>query len=403
MFRKGMQNHPLFNCGSFRCPICAKAYSQLKLKSSINKENFSTEGVAPFVGKYGYPNLNLGILAPPDHENDSWLYDSPKYWAYKNFDIPKIVDFRSSLINSRDRVNIKGKNKLIGLNQELSMASKPVGLDIHLKKKPRFSMNYDSYMPPTGPQAELKKVDITENPQIHTKVQKVHYDKDLKAADALIYLYENKFDESFLSKVLSMGNFGLVNNRKLVPTRWSITATDDTLGKHLISKIKDYSLVADHTAFFGSYLGNFYLILVFPEIWSYELFEMQVSNEDRYMSDYEPYGGRKTYAKNTAGGFYSVRLAVLEKLNSMKRQGSVLALRFITGDYTLPLGVFVTREAARKCLQDRPIIFSTRELMLKYSKLLTKKKFNIDLENILKKSFLLNKIRSQLKLVDYIT
>jgi DNA repair protein NreA len=403
MFRKGMQNHPLFNCGSFRCPICAKAYSQLKLKSSINKENFSTEGVAPFVGKYGYPNLNLGILAPPTHENDSWLFDSPKYWAYKNFDIPKIVDFRSSLINSRDRVNIKGKNKLIGLNQELSMASKPVGLDIHLKKKPRFSMNYDNYMPPTGPQAEIKKVDITENPHIHTKVQKVHYDKDLKAADALIYLYENKFDESFLSKVLSMGNFGLVNNRKLVPTRWSITATDDTLGKHLISKIKDYSLVADHKAFFGSYLGNFYLILVFPEIWSYELFEMHVSNEDRYMSDYEPYSGRKSYAKNTAGGFYSVRLAVLEKLNTMKRQGSVLAIRFITGDYTLPLGVFVTREAARKGLQDRPIIFSTRELMLKYSKLLTKKKFNIDLENILKKSFLLNDIRSQLKLVDYTT
>ena len=120
------------------------------------------------------------------------------------------------------------------------------------------------------------------------------------------------------------------------------------------------------------------------------------------MTDYEPYESRKYYAEETAGGYYTVRLAVLEKLNEMKKQGSVLALRFITGDYTLPLGVFVTREAARKSLQSKPIEFSSMELMLEYAKKLVKKKFNFDLNNILNKSVLLKNMKQQSKLINFL-
>jgi len=399
--KSSSKNHPLFNCGKFNCLICAKAYSQIKIKNKIIKENFATETVSPFIGRYGYPEINIGILAPPEETQDTWLYDAPKYWAVHNFQIPKIVDFRSSLINSRNKINIKGRNKFLELNQEVSMASKPVDVDINLKDKPHFRVNYDNLIAPTGPYAELKKIKLTENPKIHTKVQKVHYDTDLKANDALIYLYENKFDENFLSKILSVGNLGIGKNRKLVPTRWSITATDDALGKHLLNEVKKYNEI-NYSAFFGNYLGNYYLILCFPDVWSYELFEMHVSNPANFMTDYEPYEGRKYYAEETAGGYYTVRLASLEKLNEMKKQGSVLALRFVTGDYTLPLGVWVTREAARKSMQSKRIEFSSKELMMDYAKKLIKKKFNFDLGQILKNSTILKNIKQQSKLIKFI-
>ena len=395
------KNHPLFNCGNYNCPICAKAYSQIKIKQQIVKENFSTEGVAPFIGRYGYPEINIGILAPPEETSETWLYDAPKYWSYKNFQIPKIVEFRSSLINSREKIGVKQRNKFLELNQEISMASKPVDVDINLKDKPRFRVNYDNYMAPTGPYAQLKKAKLTENPKIDAKVQKVHYDTDLKANEALIYLYENNFDENFLSRILSVGNLGIGKNRKLVPTRWSITATDDTLGKHLINEIKKYNEINNYCAFFDGYLGNYYLILCFPEVWSYELFEMHVSNANNFMTDYESYYGRTHYAENTAGGYYTVRLAALEKLNEMKRQASVLALRFITGDYTLPLGVWVTREAARKAVNNKPIEFASKELMMEYAKKLIKKKFGCDIHTQLKQSILLRNIKGQLKLVGF--
>lgn len=396
------KNHPLFNCGNPNCAICSKAYSQIRMKSMIMKENFSTDAIAPFIGRYGYPAVNIGILAPPAEEEESWLYDAPRFWAANGFQIPRIVEFRSSLINSREKINIKKRNKFLELNQEASMASVPTDIEIDLKSKPRFRINYDNYMAPTGPYAELERAKLTENPRIHTKVQKVHYDTDLKASDALTYLYENKFDENFLSRMLSVGTLGIGKNRKLVPTRWSITATDDTIGKNLIGKVKKYSEISDYSAFFGSYLGNYYLILCFPDVWGYELFETTIANPKHYMTDYEPYDGRKDYAENTAGGYYTVRLAALEKLNGMKKQGSILALRFITGDYTLPLGVWVTREAARNAMKSNVIEFSSMELMLEYARKLIKRKFNCDVDTYLKQSKLLSKAKKQSKLLAYL-
>ncbi|MCL4406837.1 hypothetical protein M1139_01955 [Candidatus Parvarchaeota archaeon] len=54
--------------------------------------------------------------------------------------------------------------------------------------------------------------------------------------------------------------------------------------------------------------------------------------------------------KNTAGAYYAIRLAVLEKLREMKSQFSVLCIREITPEYFAPLGVWVVREGARKVL-----------------------------------------------------
>lgn len=396
-------SHPFFNCGNPLCPICSKAYSFLRVKEKVTriKENFTTDAVAPFVGRWNYPNINVGLLTPPQNENDSWLYDAPKEWATSNFNIPKIIDYRSALINSRTIVNIKSNDKFLELNKEVAMAKEPVDVEIKLKDKPYFRLSVDKYMPPTGPKAVVKKADLTENPKISTQVEKVVDDKDLKAADALNYLYNKNFDENFLSRMLSVGNLGLKMNRKLVPTRWSITAADDTLGKNILSEIRDYE-ESDFQVYFGGYLGNYYMMLFFPEVWSYELFETHVSNLSRYSTDYETYQGRKNYASNTAGGYYTVRLAILEKLKKIKRQASVLALRFITGDYTLPLGVWVTREAARNSLRSKPIKFSDKNLMLKYVRNFVNKKFNKDVEVLLNNGLLLKNINTQLKLKKFL-
>jgi len=398
---------PMQSCGRTFCPIIAKSDAFFKVKDKLPKENFFGSSPAPFVGHNFYPNLYVGILSPPEQKEDAWLHDAPNYWAEHNFPIPKIVDYRSALINSRFRSHVKQKSRFLDISQEVGMASKPVDVEINLKDKPHFKLSTDAYHAPIGPNAKLERAKITSNPKIHTKVDKVVSDTDLKANPALTYLYEKGFDENFLTKILSVGNLGIKSNRKLVPTRWSITSVDNNLGNHLVSQVKEYPQT-DYLAFFGSYLGNYFLILFFPEIWSYELFETyapnaewNISDEYEYMTDYEPYSGRKTYAENCGGGFYAARLPILEKLSSLKRQSSVLALRFITGEYAVPLGVWVVRSAVRKTLESRPIEFSSKELMLKYAKHLINKKFNYNVENLLKESILLKMLKTQKKLTQF--
>ncbi len=156
-----------------------------------NTEAFIGSSPAPFVGKYGYPNVNVGILAPPEHDEKAWLYDAPKTWAETNSQIAQIVNYRTRMVNSRFQSNIKNHDKLVQIAQEVAMATKPVDLDIALQKKPSLNIKTDQWVAPMGPQASLKKISLASNPKIPTKVQK-YYDDEILTTEAITTLYKKK-------------------------------------------------------------------------------------------------------------------------------------------------------------------------------------------------------------------
>ncbi len=401
------------NCGRTFCPIIAKSEGLFKIKEKSQKSEFSSSAPAPFVGHFGYPNINVGVLSPIEEKTseEAWIYDAPRHWANNDFQIKQIVDFRSGLINSRFKSHVRDarkQEKFLDISKEVGMASKPVDIDVKLADKPKFRLTTDANAAPMGPAGELQNLTITSNPKVDSKVEKVVSDYDFKANAAIVQLYNKGFDENFLTKLLSVGNIGMKKDRKLVPTRWSITATDDMLAKNLMKKIQD-NREADYSAYFGGYLGNYYLVLTFPDVWSYELFEMympkasfNLSETVEYTTDHEFHTGRKDYAENCAGGYYATRLALLENFNRIKRKGTCIVLRFITGEYAVPLGVWVVREATRKAMVNKPIIFSDKDLLLKYAEKLVRKKFGYDVNNVLRNSILLKNMKSQRKLISYV-
>ncbi len=374
--------------------------SKISSQNKVNleaKKDFAGKTPNIFIGRHGYPDINVGILSTQEYNH----HDEPLLWSKDNYEIQKIIDLRTSLINSSFRTNIKSfEDKFLDLSKEVSMSEKPVDLEISLDKKPNFELSFNQDTMPHGPNVKLLSAKLTENPKIPNKVEKAVGDTDLKATQALNQLYKKGIDEHYLTKLLSVGNLGIGKNRKLVPTRWAITAVDDAVGKNIINEVQDYQELSSPTAYFGSHLGNYYCILLFPDLFSYELFEMHVSSQD-YTTDYETFRGRKDYAFNTAGGYYSVRLAVLEKMKDMKRKAGALVLRFITDDYWAPLGVWVTREAARKAMDCPPLEFGSKELMLEYAKKLAKKKFNYDIKKIIANSQLLKEKKEQKKLWEF--
>ena len=144
-------------CGRDLCPTLAKSNAIFKVKKNLTKENFLGSTPTPFIGHYGYPYLNVGILSIPEIKPNAWEYDAPKYWAENNYDINQIINFRSSLINSRFKAHAHDKNKLLDISQEVGMASKPVDIEINLDNKPKFKLNTDAYTLPMGPNANLKQ------------------------------------------------------------------------------------------------------------------------------------------------------------------------------------------------------------------------------------------------------
>ncbi len=363
-----------------------------------------------FVGsKLKYPLVNVGILSPFERDENAWVYDDARYWANNNFQINEVLKLRDNLLNSRFRSSVhdsRTNKKFVEIAQEIAIASKPVDLEIELKNKLNLDRKKDRVLTPHGPSAALKRAKITGNVKVNQKLDKVMND-EVKSSEGLEFLYKNNFTEYTLSKILSVGVLGLKKNKRLVPTRWSITATDDTLGKLLLKKIKDFPIIEDYELFFGEFLGNQYLIMLFPDVWSYELFELYLprsswnpSSEIKASTDFENFYGRKEYASATAGGYYASRLPIIEYLNSIKRQAGVLAIRIETPSYWAALGVWVVRESVRKSLMNK-MKFSDNNELIECTKKIGKIKYNFDISQIIKRSRLLEQMKTQRKLREW--
>ncbi len=382
------------------------AETRFKVKSFEKIMNLDTSSPpSVFIGsKLKYPLVNVGIISPLSHDEDAWIYDDAKYWADKNLSIGDVISLRDSLLNSRFQSKVSDSRlnkKFIQIAQEIAVASKPVDVEIELKKSLSIDNKKDKVTVHQGMNALLKKARITSNVKIDRNVDKVIND-EIKSSEGIEILYKKNFNEYALSKILSVGVLGLKKNKKLVPTRWSITATDDLIGKQLLEKVREYKWIENHELFFGEFMGNQYLIMLFPNVWSYELFELYFpgsswnpSDELKASTDYENFYGRKNYASNTAGGYYATRLPILEYLNKIKKQASVLVIRLETPSYWAALGVWVVRESVRKALSNNCFKLDSVGELIKSSTEIGKIKFNFDAKLILDKSKLLNQIQTQ--------
>lgn len=399
--------------GSNFCIEHQKYETRFKQINNIEKD---FQGVSPpsvFIGsKLEYPKVNVGILTPiADFENPG-SFNNTQEWVAKGYSISKIVDLRTSLINSRFTSNVfdaRNQGKLLSIAQEVAMSMKPAGIEIHLEKKPFVKKAYfEDTSLPLGPAAPLLNATLTENVKVSSKVERVVSDTDMKAADALRNLVGKGFVEDQLSQLLSVGVLGMGKNRKLVSTRSSITAVDSNLGEDLILEVKDYEKIDDYKLFFGNYFGNYFLVLLFPEIWGYELFETYVASklDDKntslsYTTDFEGFKKRTTYAAQCVGGYYASRYSILQYLFSIKKQARILVYRFTTSEYEAPLGVWVVRQAVKKVISSEPIIFENRDVMLNKARDIVLNKFGYNLDNFLSKTKLLAEMKKQNKITDW--
>jgi len=394
-------------CGVTKCPILNSVYTRYKIKKTLKSpEIFGSTPPATFIGRYGYPKINVGILLPPETGDTSFM-DSPKIWYKERMDIERVLEFRSSLINSRKKKSVDATNpdKFLQTVQEVALSSKPIDTEVKLKKIPKFSMTFDFNVSPFGPSATVEKAILAENPKVEKRIEYITSDLDFKAEEAIIDLYNHGHDVYDLSRLLSVGLLGLKKQRKLVPTRWSITAADSIIADNLLDEVKTFPLISEYLLFEANYIGNYFEVLLLPHSWMFEQLEMAIpggiwsrgEKEPNVINDYEFYFGRKNYAKNVAGAYYSGKLAVLEYLKKIRKQAAVLIVREIRPEYFSEVGVWKVRETIREAMSKKPLTFDSLEYALKRMDIILKIKSGI----WARKSKIIEYLKKQKKIIDY--
>ncbi|MFB5599974.1 MAG: hypothetical protein ACE5SW_07090 [Nitrososphaeraceae archaeon] len=330
-----------------------------------NQKNFSTlqlAGASPpsvFVGQYGYPKVNLGPMVPSLH-GDTKSLDTPEMWIGKN--LQDILNYRLSLVRGikSNKVNDLNPRFILSL-QELAMSSKSAECEMNFESKPRIGSDYFSLSdislkmesPPFGAKGELRSFKLS-SLNSDKRIENCFTDGDLKSTQAIIELYRKGIEVSQIQKILSLGMLGIKKNRKLVPTRWSISAVDDILSSNLTKEIRNYGTIDSFEVFKYNHFSNRYSILLIPhDVWSFEMIEAWYDNENKKFvleSDFEDANGLNHYPK-IAGAYFAARLAVTEYLSRKKRIAAVVIFREIHPTYIVPLGVWQIREGIRESLR----------------------------------------------------
>ena len=331
-----------------------------KYGNLFSSDNISgTSPPSVFVGSYDYPKVNVGPMVPPLH-GDTSILDSPEHWIGKTLE--EIVNYRLNLVRGIQKVSVNNPSgRYIENLQELVMAEKATDSDVQFTKATNPVGLLDGYNAPFGPVGEIKSAKFSSSPS-QKQIEKVYYDRDLLSEDAVLNLYNSGIAISQIQKCLSIGMFG--KKRKLVPTRWSITATDDIISKSLISKTLDYPLIDSNKVFHFEHIGNLFSVILFPHRWLYEMIEAWYSHGTLgFGSDHEDARGIDHYPE-IAGAYYSAKLAVGEYLVKNKIQAGALILREIRPEYAIPVGVWQIREGIRETMKQKPLLSDSFEKSL---------------------------------------
>lgn len=357
---------------NMRDPKFLKEFYRFKTLKMLEKDEI--EGSSPpdvFIGRIGYPYVYIGPLVPPQF-GDTSIMSTPEEWVGKS--IPEIIEYRSMLIRGMHRTKVTNieSGRIESTIKELALADRFVYADAKLTRKPNLTISMGENSQPFGPSAPLKELSLG-GIHTNTKVEKAHADTAMNASTAIIELYDKGVMVSKIQKALSAGLLGVGQNRKFVPTRWSITAVDDTLGKENLKTVKQCDTIDSYRVYHSVALDNRWIVIMAPGEWSYELVEAfypkTTWNLDgqsiSIFSSHEFYGGRKGYAE-IGGCYYAARLAASDVLLREQKQASVIVLREAHPGYILPVGVWNVREHVRDTLKREPVHFATLNETLGY-------------------------------------
>lgn len=357
---KGGRNY----CGLGYCPLYKRMEIQAPIKNSVKESVFGPSPPNVFVGKAGYPNVSWGPMVSLEDRVSSVHSDDPSSWY--GLSLEEIIRLRSNVVRSTQNTGIFERPRLLERAQEVVLSVKPVDVEVDFTRKPLLNVEFSPVTQPMGPSGPLKDFRVCENPTVPRRVDSV-VNEGLKATEAMGELYSHGFDVYYLTKLLSSATLGKDERRKLVPTRWSITATDDSIAKALLEKVREYETIDGHYVFSNEYLDNHFEVLLMPGNWEFEQFEAwapgtlwtQEARKYSLVQEHEGYWGRTKYAEKEAGGYYAGRLGVVEWLHSVKKQARAVIFREVREGYVLPVGVWEVRENVRHAMQKQPKKFAS--------------------------------------------
>jgi len=330
------------------------------------------------VGEHGYPKVKVYVGVSADTNTDVKFLEDPPRWWDSSLKLEDIIKLRSEMINivNEGRYHVRDVEKLYSREISLIQVSdRPVDCEVKVEKILDRNIMFDLRLLPLSMRV-LGSIKVTTNPHIDHRMEKMIHDYDMKARDAIVELYKSGIDVYNIQRALSFGLLGTRRFRRIVPTRWAITAVDRTITKYLREEVKKFSEVPEFELYQVEYMNNRFTVIVIPgdlrvrwiEFW-YPRAGME-HRDNRPVLSLEIVEDLRGEVETMDGGFEAARMGILEALCKRRRKGKIIIIREILPNYYIGVGNWHIREDMRRIFTLKPIVRSSddRELLRELSR-----------------------------------
>jgi len=379
-------------CGLPKCPILEAFRAQVTASTRI-KGSLLNGSTPPgiLVGEKGYPKVRAYYMIPPGvYGSEAKYYEAPYEWAVKNEPLARIIQLRASLVSAS--ISVEARDPLSLYQSEIGLAAlsqKPVDSEVKLVKPPSPRLSFDGISKPRGPTAPALRIKVSGNPQPPKPLEKAIWE-DVLARDIVWELYWKGVSIYDIQRAMSLGFLGRTKARRIVPTRWAITAVDEILAMRIREELRGASTIDSIEIYKAEYLGNKFIIILLPgegtlewiEAWQPMTVWTKTAKRTVVWRVEEDPLGRKT---SEDGGFSAAKLPILENLLERGKTANAVILREITPSYYAPVGNWHIRETVKRAMKKGPLLVasSPEEILPVIRKTLS------DPDNILSRSVLL--------------
>ena len=318
----------------------------MAVKAAAAEEAEGPTPPSPLVGESGYPKVPVSLGISP--YGDPALRDSPQLWARAGLSLEEVARLRTEMLYPFKNFDVRRPEELLKGDLAWGAVSyKPVDAEAKLSGKPR-PPSFDGILSPIGVSARAEEVKVVDNPKVDPLLER-RAEEGVKAEEAIKELFKRGIDIYLLQKALSVGLLG--KRKRLVPSRWAITAVDVAVSKALKEDLLKMKWTSSVKAATYSHYGNVYKVILLPGPPAVEMLEVWEPRslwtpKEVTIHNFEGPAVRARALDPDDGGFHALKVGALKAMWEKGVSATALIIRRITPDYYLPLGSWQIREGA---------------------------------------------------------
>ncbi len=358
-------------CGLPYCPIrerlkvIVRTYTRVASSTELN----SASPPSGVVGEHGYPKVRIYVGVGTHSGIDVKFLEDPPQWWDRKLRLEDIIKLRSEMVNivNEGRYHVRDFERLYSREISLIQVSeRPVECEVRIEKILDRNVMFDLKLLPLSMRV-MGDLKVVSNPCINNRMEKIIHDYDMKARDAIVELYRSGVEIYSIQRAMSFGLLGSRRFRRIVPTRWAITAVDRIITDYLRKEVRKNREISNFEIYSIEYMNNRFTVILLPgelrirwiEFW-YPRAGMR-HRDDKPVLSLEIVEDLRGNVETMDGGFEAARMGILEALCRRGRKGRVIIIREILPDYYIGIGNWHIREDMRRIFNTIPILKTSDE------------------------------------------